>query len=144
MIKKKLAWIAVGTNAFVSFIQALILLKIIPFDIVVGGMMQSYEQAAIAVIVSLVVQCFIVAAILIAADIIREQRLKRFANGLLMFFTAYFGINIVLNLFGKTWFEKAVASLMCIINILCFVGILKTNKKECRTKTEVAKSEQTV
>lgn len=128
--KKILGIIAITVNLIVSLVELLILFKAIPFDIIMGGMMETYEQAPVVATSSIVIQGLISVCIAVASDIIQSHKLKKFSNIVLVIFTVYFSINIILNLLGKTWFEKVVASLMCLINIVCFIGILKANKKE--------------
>jgi multisubunit Na+/H+ antiporter MnhF subunit len=126
---KKLGIIAIASDLSMTVLELLVIAKVLPYSIIGGGRLDTYEEAAALAGFSIIVQVVIALCIGVSSNIIRLEKGKKFTNTVLRIFTIYFAFNIILNLLGKTWFEKVLASLICIIQIVCFVGILRMNKR---------------
>ena len=126
---KKLGIIAIASDLSMTVLELLVIAKVLPYSIIGGGRLDTYEEAAALAGFSILVQVVIALCIGVSSNIIRLEKGKKFTNTVLRIFTIYFAFNIILNLLGKTWFEKVLASLICIIQIVCFVGILRMNKR---------------
>lgn len=126
---KKLGIIAIASDLSMTVLELLVIAKVLPYSIIGGGRLDTYEEAAALAGFSIIMQVVIALCIGVSSDIIRLEKGKKFTNTVLRIFTIYFAFNIALNLLGKTWLEKVLASLICIIQIVCFVGILRMNKR---------------
>lgn len=127
--KKKLGIIAIVSDLSMTVLEVLVIAKVLPYSMIGGGRLDTYEKAAGLAGFSMILQVAIALCIGVSSDIIRFEKGKKVSNMVLRIFTVYFGINIILNLMGKTWFEKVLANLVCIIQVICFTGILRINKK---------------
>lgn len=128
--KKHCGIIALFINGIIVLVDILILCKVLPFDLVMGGKFQTYEQAIRMVTPSIIILGLLGVCTAISTNIIVCNKLKKISNGVLAFFSVYFCLNFILNLLGKTWFENIFANLLIIIQISCFTYILKANKRE--------------
>lgn len=128
MNKKALGITAIIATLSITLTGILIIMKVLPFNLIGGGRMPDYKSAVILTLFSLVIQLLIIFCTLVSSEIIKLPKLKMGSNIVLIFFTAYFALNIVMNLLGKTWFEKIYCSLVCVVQIICFILILKSNK----------------
>lgn len=126
--KKNLGIIAIASDLSMTVLELLVILKVLPYSIIGGGRLDTYKEAAGLAGFSIIIQVVIALCIGVSSDIIPLEKGKKITNTVLRIFTLYFAFNIILNLLGKTWFEKVLANLICIIQIICFVGILKRNK----------------
>lgn len=129
---KTVGWIALLANLSMSCVAVLVLFKVVPYNIIGGGRMESYEKAAMLAGFSIFVQLILMYCTAVAADIILNKRFQKIAGIVLRVFSVYFALNIVMNLMGKTWFEKVVCSLVCLVQIVCFVVIIHRQKLEGR------------
>lgn len=127
--KKKAAVIAIGINVIMSIIELLVLLRVLPYDVIGGGRLGSYEKAAGLAVFSILMQLLIGYCIAVASHILLHGKMQKLSRAVLKFFTVYFSINIVMNLMGKTWFERIVGSIMCVIQITCFIIIVSKKEK---------------
>lgn len=127
--KKKLGVIAIVTDLSMTVLEVLVIAKVLPYDIIGGGRLDTYEKAAGLAGFSIIIQLALALCIGISSDLISLEKGKKITNVVLRIFSIYFALNIIMNLLGKTWFEKVVASLVCIVQIVCFEGILRMNKK---------------
>ncbi len=126
---KKLGIIAIVSDLSMTVLELLVIAKVLPYSIIGGGRLDTYEEAAALAGFSIIIQVVIALCIGVSSDIIRLEKGKKFTNTVLRIFTIYFAFNIILNLLGKTWLEKILGSLICIIQIVCFVRILRMNKR---------------
>ena len=125
---KTIGWTAILINFCMICIELLVLLKVVPYDIIGGGRMESYGKAASLAIFSILTLAILMYCIAVACNILVNRRFRKIALIVLRVFTVYFTINIVMNLMGKTWFERIVASLICIVQITCFVLIIRAQR----------------
>lgn len=122
--------IALFTNGIIVLVDILILCKVLPLNLVMGGKLQNYEQAIRILPPNIVILAILGVCTAISANIIACNKFKKISNGVLTLFTVYFCLNFILNLLGETWFENIVANLLIIIQISCFTYILKANKRK--------------
>ena len=126
------AIVAIVATLTITVTAALILLKILPYDLIGGGRMGSYEKAAGLAVCSILIQVFLMYCTAVAADIISHDKFKKAAGIVLRVFAVYFVINIIMNLMGKTWFERVYASLICLVQIVCFIIIIRGQQKNMK------------
>ena len=132
MSKKTYGRIAIVIDIFTIFMEVLIIARILPYNITCGGRLESYEAVVPLALTSIVIQLILALTIAISSDMLHINKAKKVTDWILRIFTVYFCVNIIMNLMGVTWFERIIASLLCIIQILCFVKILKKEKNELR------------
>lgn len=125
MKKKIFGWSAVMTNLVLSTIELLIICKIVPYDIIMGGRMDSYETAVGGAVFSILLQLFITCMLLIASGIVKIMCLAKVSKVVLRVCRVYLVLNIGMNLLGKTWFERIIASLFAVFEIVCITQIVK-------------------
>lgn|SRR5574344_24086 len=109
--------------------ELLIIFKVLPYDIVMGGKLESYKQAVSMITVNIFILVLLVFCILIDTELIKKVKLMKICNIVIIFFTVYFSFNFILNCLGKTWFEKIGANLLTVILIICLVNIIKRRKQ---------------
>ena len=128
--EKVLAIIAIIVSLSATVMEGLVLLKILPYDIIGGGRMESYEKAAALAVFSIIMQLFLVYCIAVASNIFYNHKFQKIAVTVLRVFVVYFAINIVMNLFGTTLLEKVYGSISCLVQIVCFTLIIRSRKQE--------------
>ena len=96
-----------------------------PYDIIMGGRLNSYEKAVGGAVFSILLQLFIAGMLLIVSGIVKITCLVKVSRIVLRVVRIYFVINIGMNLLGKTWFERIIASLIAVFEIVCITQILK-------------------
>ena len=94
--------IAILANLSVTVTEILVLLKVLPYEIIGGGRMGSYEKAVGLAVFSILIQVLLVYCIAVVSDIFSHKKVQKIAYVILKVFTIYFAINIVLNLMGKS------------------------------------------
>ncbi|WP_167955566.1 hypothetical protein [Anaerosporobacter faecicola] len=129
MSKKTCGIIAIIADLLITLIEVFVIAKVIPYTVIGGGRLSSYEKAVPLAGFSIVVQVILAFAIAISSGIIEHVRCKKVTDWVLRIFTIYFSINIIMNLMGKTWFEKLVGSTVCVIQIICFIRILRKSNR---------------
>lgn len=125
---KVVGLIAILANLSITVMEVLVLLKVLPYDIIGGGQLERYEKAAVLAGFSIFVQVFLMYCVAVASDIFPHKRFQKIAGVILRVFVVYFAINIVMNLMGKTWFEKIYGSVVCLVQIVCFTVIIRRQK----------------
>lgn len=129
MSKKTYGKIAIISCLITCMINILVVAKVIPFSLIGGGNLQIYKDAVLMATLSTVIQLLLIICIVASSIIVKTQSITKISNAMLYFFTVYLCINLILNLLGITWFEKIVSSFICLIQIFCFIKILKFNPK---------------
>lgn len=119
--------IAIGIDLIVTLMEVLILCKVFTYDIIMGGQMKDYESAAGAAVVSIIIQTLLMSCLFISSGLVHSKRFQKASIIVVKVFIVYFCVNIIMNLFGKTWFEKIAGSVMCIVQIFCMYHIVKEN-----------------
>ena len=123
MSKKTYGKIAIISCLTTCMINILVVAQVIPFSLIGGGNLQFYKDAVLMATLSTVIQLLLIICIVASSIIVKTQSITKISNAILYFFTVYLCINLILNLFGITWFEKIVSSFICLIQILCFIKI---------------------
>lgn len=132
--KRKVGLVAIIVCVFLICTEILVIARVLPFDIIGGGRLPDYKIAVILALVSIMGQLLLIFCILAASGFFSKAGLVKFARFTLKVFTVYFVVNIVLNIMGKTWFERVAASILCLIQIICFVIIIRDRGKNCLIK----------
>lgn len=127
---KMIGVIAILANLSITVVELLVLIKVLPYKIIGGGQLESYGKAAMLAGFSIFVQVFLMYCIMVETNIISQKKFKKIAYVVLRVFSVYFLINIVMNLMGKTWFEKIFCSIICLVQIVCFVVICRRQREE--------------
>lgn len=121
-ISKKAAGIGIILmNIFTIIIFLLIILKVLPYNVISGGRLESYEAACQTAITSIIL---IIPGILyaaIASGLIKWNFIK------VWLWVSFISIcfNIIANLLGATLFEKIVMTLVCIVQAILFLRLAK-------------------
>ena len=129
MSKKTYGKIAIISCLITCMINILVVAQVIPFSLIGGGNLQIYKDAVLMATFSTVIQLLLIICIVASSIIVKTQSITKISNAILYFFTVYLCINFILNLLGITWFEKIVSSFICLIQIFCFIKILKFKPK---------------
>lgn len=131
---KMTAIVAIVANLSITIIELLVLFRILPYELIGGGRMGSYEKAAVLAVFSILIQVVLVYCTAVAANILPHKKMQKIAGVILRVFIVYFTINIAMNLMGKTWFERVYGSLICLVQIVCFSIIVhrRKNGKQCK------------
>lgn len=114
-------WAVIGINSIVIIFHALVLLRIIPFDIVWAGRLKSVEEMYVFESVSILINCLLIFIVLIKGSLIKSRIPIKIINGLLWFFVVLFALNTLGNLTSESNLETYIATpLTFILAILCW------------------------
>lgn len=114
-------WAVIGINSIVIIFHALVLLRIIPFDIVWAGRLKSVEEMYVFESVSILINCLLIFIILIKGSLIKSRIPIKIINGLLWLFVVLFALNTLGNLTSESNLETYAATpLTFILAILCW------------------------
>lgn len=103
-----------------SILHLLIILKIIPFNIVWGGKIESIDTTYVLEGVALVVMVFLGAVIAMKNRNIKPIFKDRTIKKILLVFAAFFMLNTVGNLLAETIMEKVQAVITLYLAIILF------------------------
>ncbi|MDR1668292.1 MAG: hypothetical protein LBS03_11495 [Bacteroidales bacterium] len=125
---RKLAAIGFTLLSFiVVVIEILIIAKILPYDIIGGGRLESYDAAMATALFSIAILTLFSIIVLREAKPSKDNCRKIS----LVFLWIIFGVlslNIIANCLGETWFEKIVMTLIGVLQIGFILTIIKSRK----------------
>ena len=93
-------------SALVTVFHALILLRVIPFEITWGGKLKTVEEMYVFETLSILINSFFVFILLQKGEYIRYVMGRKTVNIILWIFFVLFTLNTIGNLFAETNFEK--------------------------------------
>ena len=105
-----------------------ILTKLIPYDIVWGGRLQSDTEMYLFETVSIMINLFLAIILMMKGNYIKFQFREKGINIVLWIFLVIFALNTLGNILAKTAFEKSFAVLTLLFAILIFNILRKSNK----------------
>ncbi len=108
-------WGIVVLNLLVVSIEILIIMKFLPFDIIGGGRLETYDAAVQTATVSIIILSINSVVMLIASHVINITKFKRTIKVLVWIFFSYSCLNVVMNLLSKTLFEKIFMTLVTLL-----------------------------
>lgn len=104
-----------------------IVLKIVPYEITWGGRLKTDAEMYFFEIISILINLFLSAILLIKGKYISEFIPMKIINITLWVFLVLFGLNTIGNIFAKTSFEKFFALWTITSAILIWIILFKTN-----------------
>jgi hypothetical protein len=126
------AFILIFINSLVIIGHILILLQVIPYNWVSGGLIASYEEQKQISIISIVILLCTIPINLWGANIILKNKLHIVLKILLWVLFAYSCIGFCMQILG-TLFEKTVTSILCLVSaIMYFRLIIEKNKPKMK------------
>jgi hypothetical protein len=115
-------------NLLTITIEMLVLLKILPYDIIGGGLLANYTSAFHAIIFSILILAIETVFIIVVEQCNKSGKTNLFIKIILGAIFLLLCINLVGNILGKTVFEKAVMGIICVIQIINVLRIIIANK----------------
>jgi membrane protease YdiL (CAAX protease family) len=122
---KKYGHILLAILGVVLVFHALVLLKVIPYDIAWGGRLSSDEEMYVFETVSIGINVFLGWIVMMRCDLVRFKFSSRVLSIILWIFFVLFVLNTIGNIFAKTLLEKSFAILTALSAFL----IWKINKR---------------
>lgn len=113
--------IALGLVTVVVLFHALIIIKVVPYEIAWGGRIQNDKQMYILEVISISVNLLLGFVLLMKGGYIKIQFNIKTINAILWIFLILFALNTIGNLFAKTNFEKSFAGLTFIFSIIIYM-----------------------
>lgn len=113
--------IALGLVTAVVLFHALIIIKVVPYEIAWGGRIQNDKQMYILEVISISVNLLLGFVLLMKGGYIKIQFNIKTINAILWIFLILFALNTIGNLFAKTNFEKSFAGLTFIFSIIIYM-----------------------
>lgn len=114
-------WTVIWINSIVIIFHALVLLRVIPYDVVWAGRLKSVEEMYVFESVSILINCLLIFIVLIKGSLIKSRIPIKIINGLLWIFVVLFALNTLGNLTSETNLETYVATpLTLILSVLCW------------------------
>jgi membrane protease YdiL (CAAX protease family) len=118
--------ILIGITAAALIFHALILLKIIPYDVTWGGRLKTDQEMYVFEAFSILVNAFFVYILLQKGHFVSPVFSEKTLSYILWVFFAIFVLNTVGNVVAKTTFEKTFA-LITLINAVLLWQINKSS-----------------
>ena len=117
-----------------------LIVKIIPYDVAFGGRLTNDIQMYTFEIISIFINLFLIAILLIKGNYLKFQLNEKCINIVLWIFFFVFILNTIGNIIAKTNFEKVFSVLTLTLAILIWY-ILKKKKKNNEPLTAVTISD---
>lgn len=108
-------------SALVAVFHALILLRVIPFEITWGGKLKTVEEMYVFETLSILINSFFVFILLQKGEYIRYVMGRKTVNIILWIFFWVFALNTIGNLFAETNFEKYFTLLTLLSSVLIWL-----------------------
>ena len=108
-------------SALVTVFHALILLRVIPFEITWGGKLKTVEEMYVFETLSILINSFFVFILLQKGEYIRYVMGRKTVNIILWIFFGVFALNTIGNLFAETNFEKYFTLLTLLSSVLIWL-----------------------
>jgi hypothetical protein len=108
-------------SALVTVFHALILLRVIPFEITWGGKLKTVEEMYVFETLSILINSFFVFILLQKGEYIRYVMGRKTVNIILWIFFVLFTLNTIGNLFAETNFEKYFTLLTLLSSLLIWL-----------------------
>jgi hypothetical protein len=108
-------------SALVTVFHALILLRVIPFEITWGGKLKTVEEMYVFETLSILINSFFVFILLQKGEYIRYVMGRKTVNMILWIFFVLFTLNTIGNLFAETNFEKYFTLLTLLSSLLIWL-----------------------
>jgi hypothetical protein len=121
---KKSIQILLGLLSLVTAFHLCILVKLVPYSIAWGGGLKSDQEMYVFEIVSIVINLFLMAVLLMKGGYLKVGWKEKIINIILWIFLFIFLLNTVGNALANTNFEKMFSLLTLILAILLW-NILK-------------------
>ena len=116
-------------NTIVIFIEALIVLKLLPYNIIGGGRFENYSYTFITAFASIIILLFEIIFIIIVQKYNGNGKSNLFIKIILWIIFSYLCINLIGNILSKTLFEKFFMGIICVIQLINIIIIINENKK---------------
>jgi len=116
-------------NTMVIFIEILIILKLLPYNIIGGGRLENYSYTFITAFASIIVLLVEIIFIIIVQKYNNNGKSNLFIKITLWVIFFYLCLNLIGNLLSKTLFEKIFMGIICIVQIINIIIIINENKK---------------
>jgi hypothetical protein len=120
---KPAAYIIIAINLLVIAGHILIILRVIPFNWVSGGLISSYEIQKQISVTSIIILLSTVPVTLWGAKIIFKNKLTVLLKILLCILCAYFFVGFFMQILG-TLFERCVTSIFCIVSAIMYFRLI--------------------
>jgi len=120
--------IMLGLLSAVIIFHLLVIIRIIPYEIVWAGKLNSVSEMVVFEIVSILINILLITVLLLKANFIKHTINVKVINGVLWFFVGVFALNTIGNLLAESLFEKVVFTPLTLISALLIWIIIRKDK----------------
>lgn len=117
--------IMLGLLTAVMLFHILVLFRIIPYEIVWAGKLNSVNDMYTFESMSILINSILITTLLLKGKYLKLQIPEKIINGILWFFVILFTLNTVGNLLAKTNFEKAVFAPLTFLSAILLFKIVR-------------------
>ena len=122
--------IIIFLSLLIILYHLLIVFSIIPYKLVWGGKLKSYNQMLMFEAISIIINCLIILVVLIKSGYIKRLQSPRLIKFALWFFVILFALNTIGNLFAENLLEKIVFTPITLIVSLLFYRLAIEERSE--------------
>ena len=111
-------------NIIVIFIETLIILKLLPYNIIGGGRLENYLYIYVTTFTSIIILLIEILFIVIVQKYNNKRKTNIFIKITLWIIFSYLCINLIGNILSKTLFEKFFMGIICVIQLINIIIII--------------------
>jgi hypothetical protein len=126
---KQAGIIAIVVSVLMILLHALVIAKLIPFQWINGGLIATYEASLSNSITGIGLMLLFIFIYLMAGGWILKGKFPKLVRTLLWGMFGFWLLSVILQLLG-TPFEKAVLTILCLVNVFTTYQLIKESKKQ--------------
>lgn len=126
---KQAGIIAIVVSVLMILLHVLVIAKAIPFQWINGGLIATYEASLSNSITGIVLMLLFIFVYLMAGGWVLKGKASKVVRTLLWGIFGFWLLSVILQLLG-TPFEKAVLSILCLVNVLTTYRLIKGSRAQ--------------
>lgn len=117
-------------NAFIIVIRLLVIVRVLPYNLMGGGRLMSYEAAATMSVITIMVLLFVTLLALAAGGIIRLNGYRNALRVFLLAFFVFFCFHVLLGFVSTMWLERYIISTANLVVALLVLRLAHRDKED--------------
>ena len=126
---KQAAIISIVVSVLMVLLHVLVIARIVPFQWINGGMIATYGESLSNSITGIVLMVLFIFVYLMAGDWVLKGKARRVVRTLLWGMFGFWLLSVILQLLG-TPFEKAVLTILCLVNVFTTYRLIKGSREQ--------------
>ena len=124
---KQAGIISIVVSVLMVLLHVLVIARVIPFQWINGGMIATYGESLSNSITGIVLMVLFIFVYLMAGGWVLKGKARRVVRTLLWGMFGFWLLSVILQLLG-TPFEKAVLTILCLVNVFTTYRLIKGSK----------------